>query len=81
MRYRLIVPEGLMIAKIRNYDYSKIVRIITDRPTLVELFQILTTTVTVTVVMLMITHLLISGEFGFCWWSAERGWLWKNLIG
>ena len=70
-----------MIARIRNYDYSKIVRIITDRPTLVELFQILTTTVTVTVVMLMITHLLISGEFGFLWWSPERGWLWKNLIG
>ena len=53
-----------MIARIRNYDYSKIVRIITDRPTLVELFQILTTTVTVTMVMLMITHLLIAGEFG-----------------
>ena len=69
-----------MIARIRNYDYSKIVRIITDRPTMVELFKIFTTTVTVTVVMLMITHLLISGEFGFLWWSSERSWLWKNLI-
>ena len=26
--------------------------------------------------MLCITHLLITGEFGFCYWSYNNGWHW-----
>jgi len=68
-----------MISKLLNY-HRKIGKFAT-RVVLAEIVQIVTYTCVFTTVMLMITHLLIAGEFGFCWWSAERGWLWKNLIG
>ncbi len=68
-----------MISKLLNY-HRKISEV-TIRVALTETIQITFVTVIFTMVMLMISHLLIAGEFGTLWWSAERGWLWKNLIG
>ena len=65
-----------MISKLLNY-HRKIGKVVT-RVALTETVQMVMYSFVFTMVMLMITHLLIAGEFGFCYWSLKRGWIWEN---
>ena len=65
-----------MISKLLNY-HRKIGKVVT-KGALTEIVQMVIYSFVFTMVMLMITHLLIAGEFGFCYWSLKRGWIWKN---
>ena len=49
-----------------------------ERIYLVEIVKLHLLAFAVVMVLLMISHLLIAGEFGFCYWSLKRGWIWKN---
>ena len=65
-----------MISKLLNY-HRKIGKVVT-KVALTEIVQMVIYSFVFTMVMLMITHLLIAGEFGFCYWSLKRGWIWEN---
>ena len=65
-----------MISKLLNY-HRKIGKVVT-KVALTEIVQMVMYSFVFTMVMLMITHLLIAGEFGFCYWSLKRGWIWEN---
>ena len=65
-----------MISKLLNY-HRKIGKVVT-KVALTEIVQMVMYSFVFTMVMLMITHLLIMGEFGFCYWSLKGGWIWKT---
>ena len=65
-----------MIDKLLNYR-RKIGRIVT-KVVLAEIVQMVMYSFVFMMVMLMIIHLLLMGEFGFCYWSLKGGWIWKT---
>ena len=67
-----------MISKLLNY-HRKIGKVVT-KVALTEIVQMVIYSFVFTMVMLMITHLLIAGEFGFCYWRLKGGWIWENYI-
>ena len=64
-----------MISKLLNY-HRKIPPIVI-RIALAESIQMIAFSFIFMVFMLMVIHLLIAGELGICYWSAERGWVWN----
>ena len=64
-----------MISKLLNY-HRKISPIVT-RVVLAEIVQMIVFSIVSTLAMLMISHLLIAGEFGICYWSLKGGWIWN----
>ena len=44
---------------------------------LVEVVNIFLITIVFALTALMISHLLVRGEFGFCYWSLRGGWIWS----
>jgi len=64
-----------MISKLLNYHRN--ISLIVTRVILAEIVQMIIFSIVSTLAMLMISHLLISGELGICYWSLKRGWIWN----
>ena len=64
-----------MISKLLNY-HRKFSPVVT-KVVLAEVVQIIIFAAVSTLVMLTISHLLITGEIGICYWSLKGGWIWN----
>ena len=56
---------------------KKVPPIVLTYASVIETMKIIFLSLCFGVSILMISHLLIAGEFGFCYWSYDRGWLIK----
>ena len=64
-----------MISKLLNY-HRKFSPVVT-KVVLAEVVQIIIFAVVSTLVMLTVSHLLITGEIGISYWSLKGGWIWN----
>ena len=64
-----------MISKLLNY-HRKFSPVVT-KVVLAEVVQIIIFAVVSTLVMLTISHLIITGEIVICYWSLKGGWIWN----
>ena len=63
-----------MVAKILQLA-KKVPPIILTYASVIETIKLTFFSMIIMLAMLCATHLLIVGEFGFCYWSYDRGWL------
>ena len=64
-----------MVAKILRLA-KKVPPIILTYASIIETLKLTFFSMVIMLFMLSITHLLIVGEFGFCYWSYNDGWHW-----
>ena len=64
-----------MISKLRNYHRK--FKVVVYSPDIVELTKIFSFIIIFTMMILMVVHLVLTGEFGFCYWSLKGGWIWS----
>ena len=64
-----------MISKLRNYHRK--IRKVVPVVILPEIIKLHIFSFGFLMTMLMIIHLIFTGEFGFCYWSFTGGWIWE----
>ena len=69
--------KKVILKKIYN-GMTVVSDIISSKPTLIELSKIVSIIIIFAMFMLMVTHLLLVGEFGFIYWIYKSGWIWNR---